>query len=327
VSGTIALLDEKWIVEREIASGGMGRIFRARSAKDGRVVALKTIHEALTSDSMIVRRFEREARAIAALRSKHVVAILEVDRLPSGAPYLVMEYLEGKDLETIRQERSVLAIADVVRWSLEACEGIAEAHRAGIIHRDLKPQNLFLANQPDGPPIVKVLDFGLAKALPGGKLPASSDTATATGSVMGTPFFMSPEQIRALPSIDHRTDIWSFGATLFELLTGRTPFNAPNLHLLRARILREDPTPLRKLRPEASLELAEIVDRCLRRAPEERFSSVDEVADALRRAPLTSTVELEREGDAMEPALHDTIDESTVPGQSGDRCGKSIKPL
>lgn len=311
VTAPAALFDEKWIVERELGSGGMGRVFRARHAKLDGVVAIKTIHAHLAADSTIVRRFEREARAASALRSRHVVAILEIARLPSGLPYIVMEHLDGKDLDTIRVERGALPIREVVAWTLEACEGIGDAHRAGIVHRDLKPQNLLLANQAEGPPIVKVLDFGLAKALPGGALRVSSDTATAAGGVIGTPFFMSPEQVRSLPTIDGRTDVWSLGATLYELIAGRPPFTAPNLHLLRARILREDPPPLRTFRPEASTELADIVARCMRRDPAARFATMEELASALRSAPLPAS-------ESATDTIDEGLTEDTARGPFGD---------
>lgn len=188
-----SIIDGKYRVEREIGTGGMGQVFAAVHVELGHTVAIKVMHEESAAGTDAVRRFVREGRAAALLKSDHAVRINDVGRFPSGRPYLVMEYLEGEDLERLRA-RHVLAIDDVVDYMLQALSALAEAHDAGLVHRDIKPQNLFLARLSDGKLRLKVLDFGLAKELPTPEQPTSA--LTADHMLLGTPTFMSPEQIR-----------------------------------------------------------------------------------------------------------------------------------
>jgi serine/threonine-protein kinase len=313
-SGTKSPLAGKYVLEEELGSGGMGRVFRGRHAGLDRKVAIKLLHPELTSDPTVIKRFEREARAAAALKSPHAVQILDIDYLPSGAPFIVMEYLEGSDLaHLLEKQETMMPLGDAVRYVLEACEAIAEAHSRGIIHRDLKPQNLFLTKVEGGASIVKILDFGLAKRLAqgAGDAPGSSDSMTAAGGLVGTPHFMSPEQLRARADIDHRTDIWSIGATLYLLVTGRPPFLATNFHVLAARMLKEDAQPMSKLRADVPAVLDEIVLRCLRKDPGERFQSIDQFAAALRAIHPQLTVApppTQRTGPGFDPHAMQTID-------------------
>jgi len=197
-------LDSKYRVERVLGAGGVGMVVRAVHIDLERRVAIKFMHARLARDPEAVARFMREGRAAARLKSEHVCQVLNVERLPTGEPYLVMEYLEGSSLESALGDRGPLPLTDAMDYVLQACEAIAEAHAIGIVHRDLKPANLFLAKDRFGAPCVKVLDFGISKMRRPG---ASEASVTQTGAVLGSPMFMSPGQIRSARDVDARADV------------------------------------------------------------------------------------------------------------------------
>ena len=279
--GAGSLVDGKYRIEREIGSGGMGQVFAAVHVELGHTVAIKALHESTAHDTDAARRFVREGRAAAQLKSDHAVRINDVGRLSSGRPYLVMEYLEGEDLDRLRA-RHVLAVEDVVDYTLQALSALAEAHDVGLVHRDIKPQNLFLARLPDGTLRVKVLDFGLAKELP--SMDRASSALTTEHMILGTPNFMSPEQIRNSIAVDARTDIWAMGATMFVLLTGQPPFDSGTTHGVLARILADSPSRARELRPDVPEALDDVIQRCLAKDVFARFQSVADLGAALRAA-------------------------------------------
>ncbi len=266
----------KYRVEQVIGRGGMGCVLRARHLGLDEPVAIKILKPTMLDVDGMVTRFVREARAASKIKSPHVVRVTDVDTLEAGLPYMVMEYLEGVDLSAYRKKRGPLPIEEAVGYVTEACEAIAEAHTLGIVHRDLKPANLFLAERRDKPRIVKVLDFGISKI----ENPDEQDT-TKTGTMMGSPKYMSPEQMMSMRTVDGRADIWALGAILYDLFTGRPPFVAESTPKICALVLNEDPQPPSKLRPELSPELDAIVLRCLEKNPDKRFSSVSELVQAL----------------------------------------------
>lgn len=276
------VVDGKYRIERLLGGGGMGMVVAAHHLELDTRVALKFMLAETLADPDLVRRFSREARAAARLKSEHVARIHDVGKLPSGAPYFVMEYFEGHDIASLLAEHRVLPVDEAVRYTLQACEAIAEAHACGIIHRDLKPQNIFVTAGPRGQPVVKVLDFGLAKveqqAHP--RFPERSGV-TRAGALLGTPCYMAPEQLQDASSVDARVDIWALGACLYEMLAGRRPFTAPSWPLLSAMILLKEPTPLRELRREVPEALARAVHRCLAKSPDERFATIDALVTAL----------------------------------------------
>jgi serine/threonine-protein kinase len=225
-------------------------------------------------------RFRREARAAARIKSEHVVRVLDVGMMNDSTPYMVMEYLDGRDLDDEVEERGVLPISDAVDYTLQAIEAIAEAHAAGIVHRDLKPGNLFLFQRRDGTRMIKVLDFGISKSLPSAES-ANQLVLTATASLIGSPLYMSPEQMQSPRGVDQRTDIWSLGAILYYSLTGRPPYPAENIAQLCSLLMNTVPTPISQLRPEVPADLERIIGRCLERDRERRFADVSELASAL----------------------------------------------
>ena len=256
------VLADKYRVERVLGAGGMGIVVAAEHLQLGQRVAVKFLLPEACEDPVTLGRFLREARAAASIRSEHVARVIDVGTLPTGEPYLVMEYLAGSDLSDELSKQGPLPIAAAVDYVLQACEALAEAHALGIVHRDLKPANLFLTKRADGSPVVKVLDFGISKSQsPAGE--AKQAAMTSTRAVMGSPLYMSPEQLKSTRDVDARTDIWSLGVILHELIGGKPPFHAETLSGLVIQIANEPPLPLRGMRPEVPEELEAVIQRCL----------------------------------------------------------------
>lgn len=261
-----------------LGGGGMGHVYRARHKQLKRLVAIKLLsHDLEGADA--VTRFLREARAVAQIGTVHVAHVMDADVLPNGQPYIVMEYLQGRDLAALLATEGRLPVLQACDYILQALEAIAEAHAQHIIHRDLKPGNLFVTHTAGGDTLIKVLDFGLAKTGP------SFDTLapgiTERGAVLGTPSYMSPEQFMDAQQADVRSDIWALGATLFELLTATPPFTGNSLpQVYRAVIQRSIPT-VRSLVPELPEALSEVVATCLTRERALRYADVAELALAL----------------------------------------------
>jgi serine/threonine-protein kinase len=269
-------LADKYRVLRIIGSGGMGVVVAARRLEDGRLVAIKMLHTSLVEDAETVSRFAREGRAAAKIESAHVAEVLEVGELPDRTPYIVMEHLEGSDLARVVRERTTIPPRQAVDWVLEACEAIAEAHAHGIVHRDIKPSNLFLAKDAGGEEQVKVLDFGISKMA----LEAGGLATTKTSSVLGSPLYMSPEQLRSAKVVDARSDIWSIGVVLYELCAGAPPFEATTIAELGAAVLKGEAPWLGDVAPEVPSGLASVVATCLEREPRRRFANLADFATA-----------------------------------------------
>ncbi len=273
------LLVGKYRVERVIGSGGMGVVVAARHEQLGQLVAIKFMREEALQQGDAVERFLREARAAVKLKSEHVAKVLDVGKLDSGAPYMVMEMLEGSDLGRVLMDDGPMAVDAAVLMILQACEAIAEAHSLGIVHRDLKPQNLFLTQTMSGLPRLKVLDFGVSKAI--GMASGERGALTQTRAMLGSPLYMPPEQMRSSRDIDPRVDIWALGVVLFELLTRRWPFEAESMPELCLKVVTEPPQSLAALRPDVPEALVAIVERCLAKEPDGRFATALDLAAAL----------------------------------------------
>lgn len=271
------LLDGKYTVERLFAEGGMGIICLGRHVQLDQPVAIKFLRRAMSGRPSIVQRFLNEARALAALRSEHVVRVMDVGQLASGRPYLVMEHLEGVHLEALLEQGGPLHVELAVSYVLQVCRSLAEAHALGIVHRDIKPENLFLWSGGPNPDTIKVLDFGLAKRLG----PSKALGVTGPQEGLGSPCYMSPEQITTPQSIDSRTDIWSVGVVLYQLLSDRLPFDGNSLVEVLSHILSAQPQPLTEITASVDPVLEAIVGRCLEKSPEARYQTMSQLSEAL----------------------------------------------
>src|SRR5580700_3489838 len=262
------VIAEKYRVERLLGRGGMGAVFAAQHLILNQRVALKLLLGELADSQEASTRFVNEARAAAQIQGEHVARVLDIGQLPNGTPFMVLEYLEGSDLAGILQQRGPLPVTEVADFALQALDALAQAHSAGIVHRDLKPANLFLTRRHDGTSLVKVLDFGISKNT------LQPTGMTSTRAVMGSPEYMSPEQLRTPRGVDTRTDIWSLGVILYELLTGRMPFTGEAIGELFMQIMEGTPPPLRSHQPDVPAALEVVVMRCLSRDPAARFQTV-----------------------------------------------------
>ncbi len=278
------VLAGKYRVEKLLGQGGMGVVVGARHVELQERVAVKLML-ADESDEEAMRRFVREARAAARLESSHVAHVSDVGSLGDGRAYLVMEYLDGQDLSQLIAIRGRLPASEAVDYVLQACEAIAEAHSLGIVHRDIKPSNLFLTRRRDRTPHIKVLDFGISKM-------ASPSIAripiTNTSTLMGSPLYMSPEQMTSTKNVDARSDIWALGVVLYELLAAQSPFIGETLPQVCAMVMQEPPVPLLQVAPGLHSGLAQVVNGCLEKKPEARFQNLADLAGAL--APYASSL-------------------------------------
>jgi len=257
----------------------MGVVVAATHTQLEQRVALKFVLPHMLSGNVSVERFLREARSTVKLTNEHITRVYDVGTLESGAPYIVMELLDGSDLSQLRRRVGKLTVPDAVEYVLQACEGLVEAHAAGIVHRDLKPQNLFVTRRMNGAPLVKILDFGISKAT--GAAAVGQMNLTDSATVLGSPLYMSPEQMRSARNVDARSDIWALGVILYELLVGKVPFDGETVTELCLKVVIEKETPVSELREDLPPGLSEVVHRCLAKEPNDRYASVAALADAL----------------------------------------------
>ena len=271
----------KYRVEDIIGIGGMGRVVRATHLYLHQSVAIKILLPTMAESSSTVERFLREAQATVKLRNEHIARVMDVGTMPDGVPFMVMEFLEGFDLNQILRHHGPQLAQPVVDLVLQACEGISEAHALGIIHRDIKPSNFFITRRPDGSNLLKILDFGISKT------PMSAhgvSELTGTQTVVGTPTYMAPEQMRTARSTDPRSDIWSMGVVMYQMLVGRPPFEAETYAELVLKVGTEPPAPMLGIVLPPGLDA--IVFRCLEKDPNARIQNVGDLARML--APYAS---------------------------------------
>ncbi len=276
------VIHNKYRLLRLIGDGGMGSVFEARHEVLGTTVALKFLHPELSRRSGLVQRFLQEARVSAQIQSPHVVRVTDVDQNPNGQAFIVMEYLEGKTLQTLYEElyhaRQRLSYADALEYAMQMLEGVEAAHNAGVVHRDLKPDNVIIARGKKGEPLLKLLDFGIAKLKVTGQLDRG---LTRPGIIMGTPEYMAPEQAYSADAVDARADIFSLGVMIFEMLAGRRPVGGDEPHQIATAYLTRNIAKLLDLAPHVPADLAVAVHRAMGPKPEDRFSSVAELRTAL----------------------------------------------
>jgi eukaryotic-like serine/threonine-protein kinase len=249
----------KFRIEKLLGQGGMGSVYLALHEQLRQKFALKVLLGEIATNPEAVARFINEASAAASIHGEHVARVSDVSTTSGGLPYMVMEYLEGSDLAQLIELKGAIPAPDAVDYVLQALEAVHQAHEARIVHRDLKPSNLFLARKLDGTQIVKVLDFGISKIQ---GLQQQAGSLTRTQSMLGSPLYMSPEQLRSSKTVDHLSDIWAIGVILYELLTGTVPYNGESIGELFAAILEQDAPSLRQRKPELDPGLDAVVMRC-----------------------------------------------------------------
>jgi serine/threonine protein kinase len=281
VVGIGEVLGNKYRVERLVGKGGMGHVVAARHEQLDQPVAIKILRRELCENQEAVARFLREARAAVRIQSEHVARVLDVDTTEDGVPYMVMELLEGQDLAVELQD-GALTIFEAVDYILQACEALAEAHALGIVHRDLKPANLFRTEDRDGSALIKVVDFGISKALATDAPTSSGMPSTDTQGLLGSPHYMSPEQVRSPKTVDARSDIWSLGVVLYELLIGSPPFVSDTPMSVMAAVVTDAPPSIRGIRDDVPFGLEEAILKCLEKQPSQRYANVIELAEALQ---------------------------------------------
>jgi eukaryotic-like serine/threonine-protein kinase len=321
------VLAGKFQIERVLGAGGMGVVVAARHMHLDERVAIKYLQPEALSEPGLVQRFLREGRAAAKIKSEHVARVYDVGTFETGAPYLVMEYLEGSDLSAMLKQRGPLPLDLAVEYMLQACEAIAEAHVAGIVHRDLKPSNLFLTSRADGSAVVKVIDFGISKVTTGAD--AGMDI-TKTAEMRGSLLFMPPEQMSRPRDADPRSDIWAIGVSLYNLITGTFPFWAETMPQLCAKVFHEEPDPPRVHRAGIPEGLEGAILRCLRRNVSQRFASVADLAAALAPfAGLEGRMSAERISRTLRTgrATQPSAPESTAGMESAPRSSAPSAPV
>jgi len=329
------LLAGKYRVEQVIGRGGMGVVLAARHLGLNERVAVKVLQRSALGNREALERFQREARIAAKINNEYVARVMDVGELDSGDHYIIMEYLKGEDLAAWIG-RGPLAVEQAVEFALQTCVALADAHALGVVHRDIKPANLFCAHRSDGRPLIKVLDFGVSKLSDAAReLDILGAPITRTAATIGTPLYMSPEQVRDSKLVDARSDIWSLGVVLFEMLAGTPPFSGQSFGEIAVQIVSEPIVSLATRRAELPPGLEQVVGKCLERSCEQRFSNVAELAVALQPfAPKRARELVERVVAVVAGSQDLTVESSSVGGaapssdvtQTAHRAAGTIAP-
>ncbi len=313
----------KYRLDSVLGAGAMGMVFAATHLELERIVAVKFVNSELVQQPEIAARFLREARAAVKIQNEHVAHVIDVGHPEAGPPYIVMEYLRGQDLSDLIRSTEI-SVPDAVDYVIQACSAMDEAHQLGIVHRDLKPANLFLTYRRDGSPCIKVLDFGISKCE---ESQVAQPSLTNTAALLGSPAYMSPEQLQSARAVDHRSDIWALGVILYELLARRSAFNGDTLPSVLTAILRDEPVRVDRVNPQVHPELAAVIRRCLMKDREQRFQSVAELASALRPfAPERSLWDIERILRLRQASLRPGMPVSSMPPRPSSASAGSVPP-
>ncbi|HSO36775.1 MAG TPA: serine/threonine-protein kinase, partial [Labilithrix sp.] len=289
------LVDGRYLVGEVIGTGAFGIVFEAKNVELDEQVALKTMRPEVAVDTAMVARFAREAKAAASIKSEYVATVYDVGTGADGLPYIVMEYLHGQNLCEIVEKSGPVSPQKAVEYALQICEALAVAHSKGIVHRDIKPENLLLTERAGGMHIVKVLDFGISKGALTGSIFGDQLPIVKTVNLMGTPLYMSPEQVRCSDSVDLRSDIWSLGMVLYEIIAGVAAFDGASITEICAAILEHTPTPIENYCTNLPSGLVDVITRCLEKDVRNRYQNVAELALALMPfAPKRSRLNVER---------------------------------
>ncbi|WP_437633609.1 protein kinase domain-containing protein [Sorangium sp. So ce854] len=303
------VIGDKYGVTAIIGEGGMGAVYEAEHLQIGRLVAVKVMHARETQQREAISRLEHEARVAGRIGHPNICEVYDIGRLPDGSPYLVMERLHGETLAQRIERCGAVPPGELIDIMLQVLSALVTAHERGIVHRDLKPENIFLSERAGMLPVAKLLDFGISQA--SGVDGAAMDL-TRTGMVMGTPYYMAPEQARGDLELDHRLDLWAVGVILYEALTGQRPFVAHNYNALLVQILTLWHRPVTELDPSIPPGLSRLVDRALAKEREERFQSAREFQEALRRFRNQSPQKRAPERLAMHSVVEDRSDDGTM---------------
>ncbi|WP_437608351.1 protein kinase [Sorangium sp. So ce834] len=316
------LIAGKYRVDRLLDKGAMGAVIAATHMDLGELRAIKLLLPATAADPEMCERFLREARIAARLKSEHAVKVHDVGRLPSGLPFMVMEFLDGRDLRVIRKKRGPLPVEEATLYVIQACDALAEAHALGLVHRDVKPANLFLTHTREGAPCIKVLDFGISKVSEAASL-GVSEMRTSTGQMLGTPHYMPPEQMRGQRDVDARADIWAVGSLLYVLLTGRYPMHARSVQTVSLVLGGKFVPPLpSQVRRGLTPEIDPIIMRCLERDRDRRWPDLAELTLALRPfAPPAAEPLVERIQRILRGGLRDSLS-GVRAGVDGEGAGE-----
>jgi eukaryotic-like serine/threonine-protein kinase len=276
------IVDGKYRIIRLIGEGGMGAVYEGENTRIHRRVAIKVLHAGVAETAEAVQRFEREAQAAGRFGSEHIVEVLDLGNLASGDRYMVMEFMDGDSLSARIQNKGRIVPVDLYPIAHQLLAALHAAHTAGIIHRDLKPDNVYLLRSRSGvADFVKLLDFGISKF---NQLSGDSGfSMTRTGAVMGTPYYMAPEQAKGAKDMDHRVDLYATGVILYESVTGQVPFNADTFNELLFKIVLEEPRPIEQLVPEIDRNFAAIINKAMAREPSTRFQTAKEFQQALEQ--------------------------------------------
>ncbi|WP_437570001.1 protein kinase domain-containing protein [Sorangium sp. So ce542] len=312
------LIAGKYRVDRLLDKGAMGAVIAATHMDLGELRAIKLLLPATAADPEMCERFLREARIAARLKSEHAVKVHDVGRLPSGLPFMVMEFLDGRDLRVIRKKRGPLPVEEATLYVIQACDALAEAHALGLVHRDVKPANLFLTYTRENAPCIKVLDFGISKVSEAASL-GVSEMRTSTGQMLGTPHYMPPEQMRGQRDVDARADIWAVGSLLYVLLTGRYPMHARSVQTVSLVLGGKFVPPLpSQVRRGLTPEIDPIIMRCLERDRDRRWPDLAELTLALRPfAPPAAEPLVERIQRVLRGGLRDSTSGARAGGDGG----------
>ncbi|WP_437796836.1 protein kinase domain-containing protein [Sorangium sp. So ce693] len=316
------LIAGKYRVDRLLDKGAMGAVVAATHVDLDELRAIKVLLPATAADPEMCGRFLQEARIASRLRSEHAVKVHDVGRLENGLPYMVMEFLDGRDLRVIRKQRGPLPVEEATLYVIQACDALAEAHALGLVHRDVKPANLFLTHTREGTPCIKVLDFGVSKVSQAALL-GVAEMRTSTGQMLGTPHYMPPEQMRGQRDVDARADIWAVGSLLYVLLTGRYPMHARSVQtvslVLGGKFVPQLPSKVcRGLSPE----IDPIIMRCLERDRDKRWPDLAELTLALRPfAPPAAQPLVDRIQRILRGSLRDSLS-GARPGVDGSDVGE-----
>ena len=285
----------KYLVGREIGGGAVGTVFEAKDVERGETVAIKRLRGEMLVDAELVARFMRAAKAAAAIESEHVATVRGVGTTEDGVPYVVREYLEGKDLGAVIAAAGVLSPRAAVEYTLQVCDALAAAHARGMFHRDIKPENLLVAQRSGGMPIVKVLDFGVSKNALTESIPQNERFLGNCVNLAGPLLFMSPEQVRCSGGVDARSDIWSLGMVMYAMLTGHTAFGGRSRSEICAAILEAPPDPIELHRTNLPSGLVEVIAKCLQKDAAKRYQNAGELALALMPfGPTRTRLDVER---------------------------------